>query len=58
VTVRLYDALGRQVRTVLNEEQAGRRERTLDVDSLPSGVYFLRLRSNGQTRTQKLTVVR
>jgi hypothetical protein len=58
VTVRLYDALGRQVRTVLNEEQAGRRERTLDVGSLPSGVYFLRLQSNGQTRTQKLTVVR
>lgn len=56
--MRLYDALGRQVRTVLNEEQAGRRERTLDVGSLPSGVYFLRLRSNGQTRTHKLTVVR
>lgn len=50
--------LGRQVRTVLNEEQAGRRERTLDVGCLPSGVYFLRLRSNGQTPTQKLTVVR
>ena len=31
--MRLYDALGRQVRTVLNEEQAGRRERTLDVGS-------------------------
>ncbi|MCS4201471.1 hypothetical protein GGP93_002927 [Salinibacter ruber] len=58
MTLRLCDMLGRQVRTVLNEEQAGRHERTLDAGSLPSGVYFLQLRSNGQTRTQKLTVVR
>jgi hypothetical protein len=57
VTLRLYDMLGRQVQTVLNEEQAGRHQRTLDVGSLPSGVYFLRLQSDGQTRTQKLTVV-
>jgi hypothetical protein len=57
-SIRLYDALGRQVRTVLNEEQAGRHQQTLDVDGLPSGVYFLRLRADGQTRTQKLTVVR
>jgi hypothetical protein len=50
--------LGRQVRTVLNEEQEGRHQRTLDVGALPSGVYFLRLTAAGQTRTQKLTVVR
>jgi surface protein len=56
-TIRLYDILGRRVRTVLNEEQEGRHQRTLDVGTLPSGVYFLRLRAGGETRTQKLTVV-
>jgi len=57
-TIRLYDVLGRRVRTVLNGTQEGRHQRTLDVGSLPSGVYFLRLQADGQTRTQKLTIVR
>jgi hypothetical protein len=63
VTLRLYDMLGRQVRTVLNGTRLngtreGRQKWQVDVSGLSSGVYFLRLRSDGQTRTQKLTVVR
>ena len=57
-TIRLYDVLGRQVQTVLNKKQEGRHQRTLDVGSLPSGVYFLRLEAVDETRTQKLTVIR
>jgi hypothetical protein len=57
-TIRLYDVLGRQVRTVVSGTQEGRQERTLDVSGLSSGVYVLRLRSDEQVRTQKLTVVR
>jgi hypothetical protein len=57
VTVRLYDVLGRQVRTVVQGEQSGRHERRVDLSDLSSGVYFLRLKAGGQTRTQKLTVV-
>ena len=57
-SIRLYDVLGRRVRTVANSAQEGRHQRTLDVGSLPSGVYFLRLRAGGETRTQKLTIVR
>jgi len=57
-TIRLYDVLGRQVRTVVSGEQEGRHEQRLDTSSLPSGVYFLRLRAGGQTRTQKFTVTR
>lgn len=57
VTVRLYDVLGRRVRTIVRAEQEGRHERQLDVSGLSSSVYFLRLRAGGQTRTQKLTVV-
>jgi hypothetical protein len=58
VSLRLYDVLGRRVRTVVNGKREGRHQRTLGVGSLPSGVYFLRLRSNGTVRTQKLKVVR
>lgn len=36
----------------------GRHAQTLDVSRLSSGVYFLRLRSEGTIKTQKLTIVR
>jgi len=58
VSVRLYDALGREVRTLIRAEQKGRHERQVDLSSLASGAYFLRLRAGEQTRTQQLTVVR
>jgi ELWxxDGT repeat protein len=57
-TIRLYDVLGRQVRTVVSGEQEGRHEQRLDTSRLSSGVYFLRLEAGGQTRTQKFTVTR
>jgi len=57
-TIRLYDVLGRRVRTVVSGEQEGRHEQHLDTSRLSSGVYFLRLEAGGQTRTQKLTVIR
>jgi hypothetical protein len=57
-TIRLYDVLGRQVRTVVSEQKEGRHERMLDVSGLSNGVYFLRLRSGGTIKTQKLTIVR
>ena len=58
VTVRLYDVLGRRVRTAVRRTAEGRQETTLDVGDLSSGVYVLRLRAGGETRTRKLTVVR
>jgi hypothetical protein len=57
-TLRLYDVLGRRVRTVDTEGKAGRYERTLNLGGLSSGVYVLRLSTNGQATTRKLTVVR
>jgi len=58
ISVRLYDVLGRRVRTVIHGEQSGRHKRQVDLSGLASGVYFLRLSAEGQTRTRKLTVVR
>ena len=58
VTMRLYDVLGRQVRSADVQAEPGRHEQTLDVGGLSSGVYFLRLRAGGQTKTRKMTVVR
>ena len=58
VTLRLYDVLGRQVRTVSSTATAGRHELQLDTSRLPNGTYFLRLTAGGTTKTQQLTVVR
>jgi pullulanase/glycogen debranching enzyme len=57
-TLRLYDMLGRRVKTVTQGEREGWHEVQLDVSGLTSGVYFLRLTAGGRTRMQRLTVVR
>jgi len=59
VRVAVYDVLGRQV-AVLEEgrRQAGRHRIPLEVSEISSGVYFARLKTDSQVRTQKITVVR
>ncbi len=57
VQLRLYDVLGRRVRTVEATAEPGRHKRRLSVDGLASGVYFLRLRAGKILKTRKLTVV-
>jgi hypothetical protein len=58
VTLELYDVLGRRVRTLVNGEREGRQSMQVDVSTLPSGVYFLRLKAEGQMKTQRMTVVK
>ncbi len=58
VRIDLYDVLGRRVQTVIHGDAEGRTEETLDVSRLASGTYFLRMRTDGHTETQRLTVVR
>ncbi len=59
VTLEVYDVLGRRVATLAEgRKQAGRHEVSLEASDLPSGVYFGRLEAGGETRTQKITVVR
>jgi hypothetical protein len=60
VTVSLYNVLGQRVRTLYQgTPQAGQlQDVTLDASSLSSGVYIVRMKAGGQTKTQRLTVVR
>ena len=57
VSLRLYDVLGREVRSVRTAVDEGRHEVQLSTGGLSSGVYFLRLRAGGTIKTRKLTVV-
>jgi len=56
----LYNVLGQRVKTLYEGSPRAEQSRTLtfDTSGLPSGVYILQLRAEGQTRTQRLTVVR
>ena len=59
VTLKVYDVLGREVQTLINEDKpAGSYTIKFDVGSLPSGVYFYRLQAGSFTQTKKLVVVK
>mgnify|MGYP002628640404 CR=1 FL=1 len=60
VTVALYDAVGRRVRTLLDETVAGETWQTLTVDGsdLPVGTYVVRVSGPRATGVVRLSVVR
>ena len=59
VMLRVYDVLGREVKTLVDETQsAGLHSATFNASSLSSGVYFYRLRAGTFSETRKLTVLK
>lgn len=59
VELAIYDALGRQLEVVVDEQTgAGVHTATLDVRSLPVGVYIVRMRTGAEVTSQRLIVVR
>jgi subtilisin family serine protease len=55
----VYDALGQRVVVLVRRKRApGRYEASLPAGRLASGLYFVRLETDGAARTQKLTIVR
>lgn len=59
VVLKVYDIMGREVQTLVNEVlQPGTYETTFDGSTLPSGVYFYKLTTEGFTDTKKLTLIK
>jgi hypothetical protein len=59
VRLRVYDVLGREVETIVNEElSAGEYIRTWDARQTASGVYVYRLQSGNSTVTRRMMVLR
>ncbi|MGO9482615.1 MAG: YCF48-related protein [Candidatus Kryptoniota bacterium] len=59
VTLKVYDILGRQVATLVNEDEgAGYHTATFDASRLASGVYFYRLTAPGITQVKKMVVTK
>ena len=59
VTLRIYDVLGREVRTLVNgDEPAGYDNVVFDASTLPSGVYFYRITAGKFTSVKKLVLIK
>lgn len=59
VTLKVYDVLGREVKTLMNTFQApGNHDVTFDACRLSSGVYFYRLVSGSYTSTKKMLLMK
>ena len=59
VLLRVYDAVGREVKVLVDEEKsAGEHTVTWDASGVASGTYFYRLTTNGFSRTKKMLLVR
>jgi hypothetical protein len=58
-TLKVYDILGREVRTLVNETlQSGSHEVTFNAEGLSSGVYFYRLQAGEFAQTRRLLLLR
>jgi parallel beta-helix repeat protein len=59
VTLKIFDILGNEIRTLVNEEKpAGRYEVKFNASDVPSGVYFYRLQAGSFSVVKKLAVVK
>ncbi|MCS6988941.1 MAG: T9SS type A sorting domain-containing protein [Chloroherpetonaceae bacterium] len=59
VSLKVYDVLGREVATLVNEVKgAGAHATTFDAANLASGVYFYRLQAGSFSQTKKMMLVK
>ena len=60
VTIALYNTLGQRVKTIYRDTPPAEQTRqiALDTDGLSSGLYILRLQSEGVSATQRISVVK
>ncbi len=59
VSVKMYDMLGREVKTLVNEfKEPGNYSVTVDAAALSSGVYFYQLNAGSFTESKRLSLVK
>ena len=59
VTLKIFDVLGREVATLVNNEQhAGNYEVNFDASGLSSGLYFYKLNSGSYSKTMKMLLLK
>ena len=59
VTLKIYDVLGNEVKTLINEEnEAGYYSVNFNASDLPSGVYFYQLKAGTYVVTKKMVILK
>jgi hypothetical protein len=59
VTLKVYDILGREIATLVNEEKpAGEYEVEFNAANLPSGIYFYQIKSGNFIENKKMVLLR
>lgn len=59
VTIKIYDILGNEIATLVNEEKsAGSFEVEFDASNFSSGIYFYQMQAGNFTETKKLILIR
>jgi hypothetical protein len=59
VNISVFDILGNQVQTLVNEEKpAGSYELKFNASSMPSGVYFYKIQTGSFTQTKKMILMK
>ncbi len=59
VTIIVYDVLGNEIATLVNEDkQVGSYEVEFDANSLSSGVYFYQLKAGSFVETKKMVLMK
>jgi predicted outer membrane repeat protein len=59
VTLKIYDVLGSEVTTLVNEEKSiGTYETTWYAENLPSGIYFYRIQAGSFVETKKMVLIK
>jgi hypothetical protein len=59
VTLKVYDILGREIATLVNEEKpAGEYEVEFDGSALTSGIYFYQLKAGSYVETRKMVLLK
>lgn len=59
VTLKIYNAIGQEVATLVNEfKTAGRYSAVWDAKGIPSGVYFCRLQAGNVVELKKMTLLK
>ncbi len=59
VSLKVYDVLGREIKTlVVGYKTTGFHEITFNAESLPSGIYFYRLRAGENVMTKKMLIIK
>ena len=59
VTLKVYDVLGKEVATLVNEEKvAGNYEVNFDASKLASGIYYYQMRAGEYVETKKMILLK